>query len=630
MMKATLIATIIGAFAGWFGYGFLSGHESGVASNEADTKNNVSLLGARAPTKGALPSVETLGEFDGLADFLLRLDEASDEEIKHWLKAIHEDQELRYQHWQLINVVAGSWARRDPEAAMAFAREHELSSLYEAILKVWAPRDMAAAYDASMKLAPNGRYAHTLLQGLSPDQLDAGYEFLLEQGLDKTQTSMFGNVFATLYRGGAEKAANRAVAHLLNQGRHEFRHDHGLGNVLRKWLQDDPEAAVTWAQALENRTAREGVMARITKEWMKTDPVGGMERFWGDLNYQQRQELVDSLQNEGLNDVDSLLEWVDQNMESLEWSGKILSNVTMGLRNSENPERLAELLPRLDSDSGQDERAVRDAATKWAAKDEDAVKAWIETIEDDKFRDAATKGWLKHLVRDDPVAAIAQAEVLGEDGSYDVRSIISGAFRQIQRTGELTPQELMARMPEGIRDVAAMSYAERQAERAPAETMAFLREQSEGEERDRALQYTAGHWAASEPDRVADWVETLEDESAREYAMRNLVNTWSRYDVNAAAEWVQQRPASSGRDEALKELVNTTMAHAPEKAFAWATEIEGGSRQEQAVQKSLTALARIDPDKAAELLGSVSVHEDTQKTVEKEIAFYVALRDLTK
>lgn len=623
-MKALFPALIAGSLVGWLGADAILDGFKGVGTPQTyAAREGRSILSPRSANAAplSLPSDAELRTPEGFEAMLARLGEASESDLEGWLRRLRDDASGQVHHREVMKTIALHWASRNPEAALAFVRQEGMGDLRVPILQEWTRSDMEAAFDAALSVSTSGRTAGDLMNGLDMDQREAYYQTLLEAGFDKSHSGFFGNVFASLYKADAELAATGALEHALRTERGSW--SHGLDNVVRAWLKDDPEALLGWARGQTDPEARDHAVAIVAEKWIEQSPVEGMELFWDELNHRQRAMITDRLENSPPKEIDALLGWIDEHVEALDWHGKIVTKLIEGLRNSDEPEKLAEILPRLDPDLSGLDRAVRAAASKWAEKDANALEQWMGTLENEKLYKAASTAWLDHLVREDPVKAIAHLEALQQesDGRSDhrMRSLVNAAFTKLSGEG-LAAEEIMEQLPESLHDPAAMSYAENHASEAPAETMAFLEARPDGPERDRALQYTVGHWAAHDPVRAAEWVETLGEGKHKEYAMRNVAGNWARQDPEAAMAWIDEQSSSSSRDRALQEIVQIAQGRSPEEAWILAQEIADERQRQRSVEQALQNIARQDPDKAASLLPESGLPEERLSNAEAEIA----------
>lgn len=621
-MKALLPAVIAGSFAGWILTGAILERSSDTGSPEPDANREIRSILSPRSTDGpgvALPSDTELRTLEGFEVMLVRLEGASESDFKDWLRRLHGDASGSGFQLQMMKAIALHWASRDPEAALAFVRQEGMSNLRAPILQEWARSDMEAAFEQALSVSTSGRTAGSLMSGLDMDQREAYYQTLLDAGFDKSHPGFFGNVFGWLYRANPELAATGALEHALETS---SSWSHGLDNVVRAWMKDDPDALLRWARSHTNPRSRDHALAIVAEKWIEKSPVEGMDLFWDELNHQQRKTITDRLEHSLPADVDALLTWVDEHVEALDWHGKIVTKLIKGLRNSDEPEKLAEILPRLDPEFSGLESAVGAAARKWAEKDADGLEKWMATLENEKLREAASNARLDHFMREDPMKAIAHLETL-QDGDWSndhrIHSLIDTAFRKLSEEG-LPPEEIMAQLPEDLRDRAAMGYAQTHAREAPAETMTFLEAQPEGPERDRALQFTAGHWAVQDPIQAAEWVATLEEGTQKEYAMRNVAGNWARQDFEAAKAWINEQSSSSSRDRAFQEIVGAAQGQSPEDALILAQAITDDGQRQRSVEQAIGNIARQDPDRAASLLLESGLPEELVSKAEAEIA----------
>lgn len=622
-MRRGLLTFCMAAIAGWWGMGMMRRPAPAESPSAEKAESPRSLLTDRGPSEEgeALPPSSEEASFDGARRFLHAVDGASASTLEGWVRQLLKEPVTSARRNRL-DLLVRKLASIDPERAMDFVSEHsELTSFQSAVLSAWAIRDLPAAVAKAIELNPSGQLVNAIMSGIDVERAEVLYTLLLERGFDKTSSGYFQNLFSHLYASGAESVATRALDHAMSMSNDPW-NIHGLENVLRSWSKDDPEGVIAWAEALESPGAKSIALRSLAVAWAERDPLESLQHLWHRLDAQGKSRMLNQFSNgaDGAWDPAGVVEWVDEHIESPEEAGKILAKMVEGMRNSRHPERMAELIPHLDPSQREVPRAIQQAAQKWAEIDDEALSAWIERQTDTWIREAAQKGLVEHWSQNDPEKALAFLSSIDVEmwGDYsDGRRLIGNLFGKLGDAGG--PEATLNRVPESMRDVALMSYAENFAKEDTAELIAFLEEQPQGENRDRALQYSVGHWAVTEPEKAAAWVDQLEEGESRKFAARNLANTWARFDVEGAMAWIETQEPSASRDEAAKELIRARLERHPQGALTLAESMMEGADRDRMIRDSLQALARRNPGQAQEALGRLSLAEKERERIAKMI-----------
>jgi hypothetical protein len=286
----------------------------------------------------------------------------------------------------------------------------------------------------------------------------------VERGYDKQAPGMVGNLFHLLYDAGPETAVTLALQHSLKLENLRW-NSNGLKNVLKMWSVEDPEAAFGWVEGMESPASKDLALNVLSSAWAEHDLLGSLENLWHRLDGKQKDQLVDEFRNVGLKgtDPESLLAWVDENVDSPAMRGKILTCVVGGVRNSREPELIAALVPHVDSSDRKVITGVREAAKKWASTDRDALQAWIDTVENPKIRGAALAGLANGLIEADPMSALelftAEGSELSESEGLSRHSV--GRLLEAVGNAGMNPEDVLGRLLENLRGEAMMSYAEK-------------------------------------------------------------------------------------------------------------------------------------------------------------------------
>lgn len=267
-----------------------------------------------------------------------------------WLTA--PDNTMQHQPWlghQLASTLATEWARQDPEAALDWARG-----------------------------------------------LDAGDQ----------RMGAYAGIIDHLMESDPEQAAG--VAMELSEGERPKL----LGQVAESWAEQEPTAAVEWANSLELPRERSQALEDALSGWARSEP-GQAASYVDELPLEERAALVGDLARTWAErEPAAAAEWLGSQEESggkAEAMGHVMWNWT-----SQDPESASAWL------AGQEPGASFDAGASGLAKaathafqDGEAGVRWSSAIQNEELRATMTRHTLRQWMGQDPSAASAWAESNG-------------------------------------------------------------------------------------------------------------------------------------------------------------------------------------------------------------------------
>ena len=102
------------------------------------------------------------------------------------------------------------------------------------------------------------------------------------------------------------------------------------------------------------------------------------------------------------------------------------------------------------------------------------------------------------------------------------------------------------------------------------------------------LNFMAGQWGRSEPEKAAQWAQTLPDGQARNQALIGLCASWAEKDPPNAADFAAQLPAGQVRQAALRQAIGNWIMTDPVAASTWITQFPPHEDFDQAVASVAT------------------------------------------
>lgn len=149
-----------------------------------------------------------------------------------------------------INGVLEGWARSDPRAAFDYflttRTGHSGSYALEAIFRLWANRDVGAAWDAAMQL--DGDSATFALQGMVSEQFDSSVRTELLDRIARLEDSELAKRLRwDVYSSWGEYDPPGAIEALRLAGDPQLFEELGP-DAARNWVMMDPTKALAWTR----------------------------------------------------------------------------------------------------------------------------------------------------------------------------------------------------------------------------------------------------------------------------------------------------------------------------------------------------------------------------------------------
>ena len=177
------------------------------------------------------------------------------------------------------------WAARDPAAAGAWLRAHESAENFEpaflGYVEGYADKDLAAATRMAMESVPPGnatfwKVGETLAEAaVRQGQLhgmEAWYDALPDQGDGTLKRAAFGHVWWRERHAGDQQAMDW----LAGQAANPWRGDQQYGEMADLVAQRDPTAALGWLEKLppSPNDGKWPGLGRVLRRWQQADPQG--------------------------------------------------------------------------------------------------------------------------------------------------------------------------------------------------------------------------------------------------------------------------------------------------------------------------------------------------------------------
>jgi hypothetical protein len=418
--------------------------------------------------------------------------------------------------------------------------------------------------------------------------------------------------------------------------------------LLARWAQLEPDAALQYAQALPSGFEAPSAIEAVIRSWAAKD-LKAAETSVARMAEGFAKKIARAALSPALSERDPRRAFADVR-ELPFWS----NDLDQFFQNwaQQDPAEAAAHAAQLPHDRLRS-FALRNVAQKWAEVDREAALAWAQTSPPNppgvtiEARDpgplaAVIESWLKTNAS----GAMAWVEQLPEGlVKTDVLAALSGSLSDQEPRYAI---EFAAMMPDGTaqdgalrnmigqwsqKDFAgALEWAQQQPDEqvrqlllptlagdlAWRDTAAALELALEigGEGSTRAISSILQIWTRREPAAAAEWVSLQPDRAKHSASVAEL---WAEKDADAALEWVNGNTAGDERDEALSRGANmVTQTRQPQRAEKWIQGIENADRRAKAYENVAFWWMRNHPKSAREWIKTAPLSAQAKSALLKE------------
>lgn len=195
-------------------------------------------------------------------------------------------------------------------------------------------------------------------------------------------------------------------------------------------------------------------------------------------------------------------------------------------------------------------------ATEWAKRNPAAAWTWARSLGNDASQAHTV---MEEIGRNDPATAMRLASEFARQQPDEGVAMCMTAMRAMTFRGNFD---------------AAKKLATEMQLRSP-------------EEQNMLVNFMAGQWARYEPEKAAEWVQTLPAGPVRDQALIGLGSSWADKDPPKAAEFASTLPPGESRSVAMRQAVANWVQSDPLAARKWVIE----SNQYQDFDAAVEAIA---------------------------------------
>ncbi len=347
--------------------------------------------------------------------------------------ALIDDATSNSERQQLLSSIGSSWAQRDPDGMREWLTELE------------DPKDLWSAMNGcTHQIAQNPEPFLELLERVPRDKKEHLISNFIGQWGQYDPDA--ATEWARSLEGKDRKSAMQslisnlsyhdapAAAKLLSElGEMDSGYDHYVTNIGSYWAQQDPDAARTWAESLEDEKLRKRAIQGVISNWVNYEPDRATAYILENTEGKDRKNLISTTVNQWIHqDEDAAAQFVrslpdedrlgaaDAYVQALVYKSAIETAIEeFGFFVEEFPNALAE---------GKLDNATRTLVSKIAGDDPAQAVGIFDQLPDGKVRENAAGAIARAWMNTDSIAASEWVSGLPEGSVRD-----AGAVNVIQK-----------------------------------------------------------------------------------------------------------------------------------------------------------------------------------------------------
>ena len=388
---------------------------------------------------------------------------------------------------RMASMIAGSWTREDPAAALEWIGTQEEGPRRKAF-EQWLETAIEVGFDPSLAMEAinthtpsenRQRMAQRLASSIAQRDPDEAMKWIGSLEDPAVQASLTRSIISGA-ASNAPRWAAQQILELQKEGKadalagnlpyvatHLARNDPtaaiewagqlgvgqsaAMGGVMREWARNDPAAAAEYASSSELGGARRESLLAVAASWSNRDPQAALE-WAGKLSGHDAVAvtglLVDRLATAGdLETAATAFENMIENgtvtpsgtqVESAAYSVSVFLAAT-------DRERALELVGGLE-DEGARAMATTGVVAAWLGQNSDEAIEWVGNLAEGRVRDAAVGRVVDSMVSRDVETAFTWASRIGDEGQR-VERMEKALRKWVQQDAAAVAQEAVALAP---------------------------------------------------------------------------------------------------------------------------------------------------------------------------------------
>ena len=369
----------------------------------------------------------------------------------------------------------------------------------------------------------------------------------------------------SLHTGLTAEEAKERIIQIANVSKSEFADNFGIQKIMQ--ISDPIKRASLLLSVMENMSSddfltviddfrslgitrqRMGEYRQLLHAWTKVDPLAA-------LAYSQENQSSDTAE------AIILASWVKENpAAAIEWAkanfdGNGANPYTVGLiegLTESDPELATELLNTLPLSTERFE-SLTFLTNKFANEDHSVGLAWLDTIEDDAVKAAATQRLLSNYVTDDP-EAITEWVTNIEDDELRARSLRS-VGGSLARENLSDAKEWVSSLDPAQQATAASGIIRNLATENSADALAWVQTmQNQEGYQDLLSSYISAAGSQQDYQNALTQIPNIEDDNRQTQAYADSLAMWHRNDPEAAQAWITSNDIPEEAQQAVERQI---------------------------------------------------------------------------
>lgn len=502
------------------------------------------------------------------------------------------------------------WAALDPRGALRhfqrFPAADPEGRLSGVVFGTWGRADPAAALIEAMR-RDDGPARHAAVEAVILAQCgeDPADAFALLNNLPEDACDRL-ELRAQVLRRWAENDPEAAVAAISDLS---FSESGALSVKLAEgWAEKDPGAALKWVEGLPSSDSRQEALASVVETWAEQDPAAA-GNYVGEFppGALRVAMLCSVARGMAAADPRQAIAWVEANSFA---DDRNEAFDEIFLEYAETAPR--EALELAAATAGYGSKEVGELIlANWLRFSRADPLAWVSGLADPELRAQWFPVVLEALSQEDPRLAgeyaIAQ---IPEDGG---KSALAAARKSAD------PREVL-RWSRDIEDPSlreeVMGWAVKHwAELNREDAADYALEAEDAALRGVLWGAVVERWLYEDPHWVSGWLSKAPASDDSNWLYAEVAASWIHFDARSASEWVASLPLGTARDAAVGSLVEEVAPWDMEGALQWAGVLGDEAQRLHTVIRLLEQQAQSDSGRALHLLETLNIPPETREAL---------------
>lgn len=633
-----LVTLIVGIVGGWFVAVSSLSRDEVSASAEPSSSNVIAELGGDADSEvelteaeatvaatygvdeAWLSSMEGMSQMDQLGELLTRLRKAKPEDFVTLMDAV--SQYSGSMGWMAQGLLATKWAETDPQGMLAYIETRPADQqwrLRSSFYSAWAKSDPTAAYAAAKELG-DYRAQQYSMQSVIQAVADKNPQRAIAMAEEMDSLGHRADwLMRNIYQNWANKdlAAARASALTLEDGPKKVQ---ALSGALQNWMHEEPYAALDWLDSLPMDGTIYNSRKEVFRNLLNNDFEIAKEYIEGKIDPVERREILSHISfgnlawQKDFEAIQGMYDWIGEVATGQTYDNKV-GDLIRSLAQS-NPERAREFVLNLPAGNAR-MNAIGNLAQQVAERDAAAGIDFAMSLayEDEKQRALSHMSW--QIARYGVERAVSiVAESSDPMVQRQLASRLASEWSQYDQPGALAWAEGLS--DERARGQALQTVYQNWMQADPEGAFAYLTNSVEEGKQSDYLRSGFQDWSRQDPLAAIEWLDRMPvtmSASQNANIYRTVASNYVQHDPMAASEWIATLEDGPNRDQSVETLVQNVSKTDPEAGFYWAETVSDENMRRNTLRQSVQSWVKSDPDAAFQAVKDSNIEADEKEAL---------------